>query len=194
MNVNRSAKPLLAGLLLAGLALLLTGCVLLRRAEPDYLTLLRRAALDADRETGRRIERERNARLAAGETPIAFDELLLLARYLDCRAGDERLTEEQRLCTGEVMLNRVASPEFPDTLAEVLYDAGFAEGWMRPSEKSVDAALALLQGKRLLDPRVVYHSGDRPVGTVYASFCDRYYRRSYFCLTEHPELYEDGEK
>lgn len=180
---------LLYALLLLGLALLLSGCVLLRRPEPDYLALLREAALNADEEAGRRAEQARSAALQPGETPVSFDELLLLARYIDCRAGDARLSEEQRLCAGEVMLNRVASPEFADTLEEVLHEAGFAPGWLRPSEGSVDAALALLLGRRLLDARVVYHSEDRPNGEVYACFCDRYYRRSYFCLTRHPELY-----
>lgn len=176
-------------LLLLALALLLAGCVPIRRQEPDYLAQLRKAALNGDPALGHRAERERNAALADGETPVSFDELLLLARYLDRRAGEARLTGEQRLCVGEVMLNRVASPEFPDTLEEVLYEAGFAAGTRLPGEQSVDAALALLLGRRLLEPRVVYQSEDKPVGAVYACFCDRYYRRSYFCLTQHPELY-----
>lgn len=187
-------KKMLTIILTLCFALLLSGCALLKRPETDYLALLRQAALNADAETGRRIERERSARLSPSETPVSFDELLLLARYLDRRAGDPRLTEEQRLCTGEVMLNRVASPEFPDTLREVLNDAGFAEGTRKPERASVDAALSLLLGRRLLDPRVVYQSEDKPRGAVYASFCDRYYRRTYFCLTSHPELYEEPEQ
>ena len=186
-------KQMLTLMLTLCLALLLAGCTLLRRPETDYLTLLRQAAANADEELGRRVAHERNAALTADEPPIDFDELLLLARYIDSRAGDARLTQEQRLCTGEVMLNRVASPEFPDTLAEVLYDAGFAAGTRKPEAACVEAALALLLGRRLLEPRVVYQSTDTPRGAVYASFCDRYYRRTYFCLTSHPELYETQE-
>ena len=183
-------KKMLTIMLTLCLALLLAGCTLLKRPETDYFTLLRQAAANADAELGRRIARERNARLSESELPIDFDELLLLSRYIDSRAGDARLTQEQRLCTGEVMLNRVASPEFPDTLADVLYDAGYAPGTRRPSAAAIDAALELLNGRRLLEPRVVYHSTDKPRGAVYASFCDRYYRRTFFCLTSHPELYE----
>lgn len=184
-------KKMFTILLTVCFALLLSGCALLRRPETDCLALLRQAALNADAELGRRAAQERSAALPEGESAFSFDELLLLARYIDRRAGELRLTQEQRMCTGEVMLNRVASPEFPDTLREVLDEAGFAEGTRKPEAAAVDAALELLRGRRLLDPRVVYQSEDKPAGAVYASFCDRYYRRTYFCLTNRPELYEE---
>ena len=192
-------KKLLLTLAVLVLLGFLSGCAWLREPEPDYRALILDAAVRADPERGREAAQARNERLDAlgsSEARIDFDELLLLARYLSLRAGEDRLTDELRLCAGEVLLNRVASPEFPDTLSEVLageddpelLDA-LAQPDLRPDRRSAEAAWELLAGKRLLDSRVLYRSETRPQGQVYATFCDRYYRTTYFSLTEHPELY-----
>ena len=183
-------KKLLLTLTLLALLGFLSGCAWLEKPTPDYRALLIGAALRGDTEAGRLAAEERDTYLSergSAEPRIDFDELLLLARFLTLRAGDERLSEEQRLCTGEVVLNRVASPEFPDTLEAVL--AGEGELPALPSRRCVEAAWELLSGRRLLDSRVVWQSEGRPLGPVCATFCDRYYRVTYFCLSEHPELY-----
>lgn len=182
-------KKLLFTLTLLALLGFLSGCAWIEKPTPDYRALLIDTALRADTERGRALARERDAVLEASgsaEPRIDFDELLLLARSLTLRAGDERLTEEQRLCTGEVLLNRVASPEFPNTLEAVLAGETLPSF---PERCCVEAAWELLSGTRLLDSRVVWQSEGRPRGPVFATFCDRYYRVTYFCLSKHPELY-----
>ncbi len=192
-------KWLMAALVLLFLGFL-SGCAPDTRHRPTELERLEEAAAAGDEEAGREIARRRNARIRASgsaEREVDFDELLLLARFLDAAAGGPDVSEELRLCTGEVVLNRIASPEFPDTLEAVLSERGMfppsqrpeALGGLRPSRESVQAALSLLLGKRMLSACVVYRGERRFGGGVYATFCDRKQRFTYFCLTEHPELY-----
>ena len=193
-------KKLLSVLFLLAMLGFLSGCARVEKPAPDYRSLLIRAAVHGDTEAGHLAAQERNAQLDELGSPDArvdFDELLLLSRYLTLRAGNERQSDTLRFCTGEVLLNRVASPEFPDTLAEVLGQEGeypetqtgdFAA--LLPSRPCVETALDLLLGSRLLDERTVYQCEGTPRGTVCATFCDRWYHTTYFCLSEHPELYE----
>lgn len=195
-------KKLLFALIMLSIVGFLSGCAWVQEPEPDYLAMMLRAATRGDLEAGRLAEEARNESLAAqgsGERRISFDELLLLARYLELRAGNERYDDEMRFFTGEIVLNRVASPEFPDTLAAVLAEEGeFPEtqnesfSSLRPSLSCAQIALELLQGRRMLDARAVYQCEGRPRGEVCATFCDRWYRTTYFCLSEHPELYGEA--
>ena len=186
-------KKLLVSLGILLMTVFLSGCAVEARPKPDYLAEMVTAAVNADHAAGRAAQLARREELtASGETEVDFETLLLLARFLYACAGDTWRTEELRLCAGEVLLNRVDSPEFPDTLEEVLCDEGIGLeelASLTPSRDCVNAALRLLQGERLLDRAVVYQSDRALGGGVYATFCDRRLRFTYFCLTEHPELY-----
>ena len=101
---------------------------------------------------------------------------------------------------GEVALNRVASPEFPDTLEEVVYQYGQYVGAdtpafrdeLQPDPACTDAALRLLLGERILQPQVVF-SGHAVQGKVHSVFRDMHYGSFYFCESNYPELYEETE-
>ena len=162
-----------------------------------YLEEMAEAAAEADVPAGRAAEKSRAAALAAGGSgePISFDELYLLARVIDCEAGSDWLTDDFRLCVGGVVLNRVASPEFPDTLQEVIYQRGqynvvntprFAS--LAPRRACVDAAMRLLQGERRMVPAVVFQS-DSLQGELFTMYADRRLGNTYFCLSERLELY-----
>ena len=162
-----------------------------------YLEEMAEAAAAADVQAGHAAEASRAAALEAGGSgePISFDELYLLARVIDCEAGSDWLTDDFRLCVGEVVLNRVASPEFPDTLREVVYQRGqynvvnaprFAS--LAPRRACVDAALRLLEGERRMVPAVVYQS-DSLQGELFTMYADRRLGNTYFCLSERLELY-----
>lgn len=128
---------------------------------------------------------------------IAYDDLVLLAQVIYTEAGSAWLPDEWRLAVGEVVLNRVASPEFPDTLAEVVFQPGqysaADEGWFEvliPLRSCLEAALRLLGGERVInDPAVVFQSGGRQGGGVALEMWDSVYGSTYFCYTNHPELY-----
>ena len=162
-----------------------------------YLAEMAEAAAAGDTAAGRAAEECRAAALAAGGggEEIAFDDLYLLARVIDCEAGSDWLPDDFRLCVGEVVLNRVASPEFPDTLREVVYQRGqynvvntarFAA--LTPRRPCVDAALRLLQGERRMVPAVVFQS-DSIQGELFTMYADRRLGNTYFCLSERLELY-----
>ena len=91
-----------------------------------YLGEMTEAAAAGDIAAGREAERSRNAALEAGGSgsPLSFDDLWLLSRVIDGMAGSDWLTDDFRMCVGEVVLNRVASPEFPNTIRDVVYQRG----------------------------------------------------------------------
>lgn len=166
---------------------------------PDYRSMMIRAAAEGDTEAGRLAAEGWNLLLEeteSDEPPIDFDELLLLARLIETEAGSVWLREDFRRCVGEVAMNRVDSPEFPDTLEEVVHQEGqyekagtreFRE--LLPSTACVRAALRVLRGERMLPAWVVFQS-NRKLGKVHAAYCDRVLGFTYFCETSFPELYE----
>ena len=109
--------------------------------------------------------------------------------------GFDRAVDE--MAVGEVLLNRVASPEFPDTLRDCAFQPGqytaADEGWFEvllPFRDCVEAAFRLLSGERVLrDPSVVFQSGGVQGGGVALELTDSVYGSVYFCYTSRPELY-----
>ena len=99
----------------------LTLCLCLPAAavwDADYGESMIECALSGDRERGLLYERLRMAKIDALDIDapyIAYDDLVLLAQVIYTEAGSAWLPDEWRLAVGEVVLNRVASPEFPDT-------------------------------------------------------------------------------
>ena len=162
-----------------------------------YLEEMCAAAETGNVSAGQAAEESRAAALDAGSPgePVSFDDLYLLARIIDSAAGSDWLTDEFRMCVGEVVLNRVASPEFPDTIQGVVYQKGqysvvntarFAT--LCPREECVDAALRLLQGERHMVPGVVYQA-DYLQGELFSVYFDYRLGNTYFCLSENLDLY-----
>ena len=166
--------------------------------EPDWLSLLTEAVLSGDREAGIAAAEGWNA--AEGRPHLDYDELLLLSKLITWEAGSVWLTDELRLGVGEVALNRVASPEFPNTLKEVVYQEGQYAGTdtydfqvaLQPTRPCTEAALRLLLGERILAPQVVFE-GHAVQGPVHSVFRDMHYGSIYFCESHFPELYETQE-
>lgn len=164
-----------------------------------YLDEMLAAAAIGDAEAGHEAEDGRNAAIDAaesGEQKISFDDLYLLARVIYSEAGSDWLDEEFRLCVGEVVLNRVASPEFPDTIYDVVYQKGQYSGvnsqkfaLLQPGEDCVSCALKLLQGERRMVPAVVYQSGSIQ-GEIFSMYPDRHLGSTYFCLSQNLDLYD----
>ena len=180
------------------LLLCLTTCTF-PKETPDYRELLLRAVTAGDAETGRTLAAERNrliARRVLDERPVDYDALQLLARLIFAEAGDRLRDEAFRWCVGEMVLNRVDSPEFPDTLEEVVFQRGqflcttqpeFSD--LRPSRSCAEIALQLLEGERRMAPQVLYQSPWQ-IGPAYVRFFDRRLGYTYFCESVYGELYE----
>lgn len=169
--------------------------------ETDYSCVMIEAAAAGNTEAGIKAELLRNEKIDAlgiDEPKIDFEDMLLLARVINIEAGSEWLPDEWKMSVGEVLLNRVASPEFPDTLEECVYQegqySGADEAWyetLTPSLRSVQAAKRLLTGERVLNaPSVVFQSNGPQGGGVFRELVDAYCGTTYLCYSSHPELYE----
>lgn len=163
-----------------------------------YLKEMYDAAVAGDIEAGREAEKNRNEQIdktLSDEAKLSFDDLYLLAKLICSEAGCDWLSDSFRMCVGEVALNRVASPEYPNTLREVVYQkdqyvsvssAGFES--LVPTEPCVDAALRLLQGERKMVESVVFQSNTIQ-GELFTMFTDRKLGNTYFCLSTNQDLY-----
>lgn len=185
------------------LCLGLTTCAYAEEPEPDYLALMKEAAVNGDREAGLAAEETRNAMIdesGSDEIKISFDELFLLSKLIYSEAGSDWLSDELRFCVGEVVMNRVASSEFPNSIEEVIYQEGQYDKvcteefrfYTLPSASCVDAAARLLLGERMMEPQVVFQSNSR-IGEVYSIYCDRRLGYTYFCESPNGELYNEEE-
>ena len=168
--------------------------------EADYAALMIDAAAAGDDEAGRgyaRVRDEKIASLRLEYAEVDYDDMLLLAQVIHTEAGSSWLPDEWRLAVGEVVLNRVASPEFPNTLEEVVYQPGQYSAANRswfdtlvPFRSSVEAAFRLLSGERVLnDPSVVFQSGAKQGSGVALELTDSLYGSVYFCYSSRPHLY-----
>ena len=168
--------------------------------KQNYLDILFRAACCGDLDAGRAAVICYNEWLddrGSLAARLDFDELLWLAKLIEHEAGGSGIDLEWRMCVGEVVLNRVASPEFPDSIEEVIFQPGQYAGvdsvsfrdLLDPDETSVEAALRLLQGDRLMVPEVVFQANFRQGGGEYLNFYSVAYGYTYFCLSAHPEYY-----
>ena len=169
--------------------------------EVDYLTQMVNAATIGDYDAGRAAETARNLKIdeeGLDFIKINFDELMLLSKIMYAEAGSGWLSIEWKMCVGEVVLNRVASPEFPNTIAEVLAQPGQYYGSnsryfnkLLPSEICVLGAIRLLNGERVMDdPSVVFQANFKQGSGTHTACYDKYLGWTYFCFSSKPELYE----
>ena len=89
-------------------------------------------------------------------------EVELLAHVIEAEAGGE--SDYHKLCVGTVVMNRVASDKYPDTIEGVIYQPGQYQCVTNshinkePSESSYEAAKSILDGRRMFRSSVVYQA------------------------------------
>lgn len=168
--------------------------------EADYMTLMVESCLNGDFEAGRKAEADRNAKIARLNLDIpeiSFDELYELSKVITNEAGSFWIPMDWKMMVGEVVLNRVASVEYPNTITEVIHQRGQYSGTnsesfesLVPFEDCVEVACRLLNGERLInDISVVFQSNHRQGSGTYLELYDSYYGYTYLCYSNHPELY-----
>ena len=166
----------------------------------DYLSIMKQSCLNGDYEAGVAAEKARNKKIDAlglNVTKVFFEDLLELSKIITAECGDKRLPFEWKLAVGEVVINRADSPEFPDTIKEVIHAEGqYANANtdyfknLTPFEPCVEAATRLLSGERVLnEPSVVFQSGGVQGSGVYLELYSSYYGYTYLCYSSYPELY-----
>ncbi len=133
---------------------------------------------------------------------IKYDDLYLLAKIISWESGPD-WRDWGILAIGEVVLNRVASPEFPNTIRDVIYQTDpiqyepvWSDGWEDyiPSERYVRLALRLLDGECVFnDPSIVFQAlFPQGSGTVCAYHDDDLDNDTYFCWSYEPDYYAVG--
>ena len=166
--------------------------------QTDYMTVMINAAATGDTAAGRRAQKCRDEKIDAlsmSYAKINFDELLLLSRVMYSEAGSDWLSDEWKMAVGEVVLNRVASPEFPDSIYEVVAQprqyGDLAYSSLCPTARCAALAVRLLEGDRVLgEPSVVFQSNFVQGSGVYRVFYDRILGATYLCYSSHRGLYE----
>ena len=187
-----------------GLALALTALAAPAGAaydpDTDYMAAMSAAVTAGDYAAGAAAAESRAEKLADLEldyAPVDFEELWLLSKIIYAEAGSNWLDMDWKMAVGEVVLNRMASPEFPNTMREVLEQPGQYYGRgsryfenIKPSAESVEAARRLLEGERVLgEPGVVFQSNYRLGGGVFLELRDTLLGSTYLCWSSRPELY-----
>jgi hypothetical protein len=167
----------------------------------DFLAEMCAAVTAGDYAAGETAAAKRAEKIEIFELPYAqidFEELWLLSKIIYAEAGSYWLPMDWKMAVGEVVLNRVSSPEFPDTMREVLEQPGQYYGknnpyfdCLRPSAECVEAARRLLSGERVLgEPGVVFQSNFHQGSGVYLEMRDQLLGSTYFCWSIRPELYQ----
>ena len=169
--------------------------------DTDYMAAMAQAVTAGDYAAGAAAAAARTEKLAdlgLDYAPVDFEELWLLSKIIYAEAGSAWLDMDWKMAVGEVVLNRMASPEFPDTMREVLEQPGQYYGKnsryfdsLKPSAECVEAARRLLEGERVLgEPGVVFQSNYRLGSGVYLELRDSLLGSTYLCWSSRPELYQ----
>lgn len=165
----------------------------------DYGVLMLQYALEGNRSKGILTERERNKKIDDNNlknVKVSYDDLRLLTKVIIMEAGSSWLSDEWKLSVGEVLLNRVASPEFPNTLYKCVYQKGqYANVYtskfknMKLTKRETKLAWRLLSGERHLVKSVVFQSESRQGSGVYKVLQSRGSGTTYFCYSRNRKLY-----
>lgn len=116
------------------------------------------------------------------EPVVNETDLELMAHLLVGEAGSDWCSDEMIYYVGSVALNRVTSKHFPDTLEEVIFQAGqYACTWdgnfnREPSERHYEIAEDLLLNGSILPSDVVYQAEFKQGSGVYKKV-----QNMYFC-------------
>lgn len=142
------------------------------------------------------IKNQRNQYLGIKDN-LSYDDLFLLSKVVDAEAGSSWLSDEHRLLVASVVINRVNSPEFPNTIYEVVYQDGqyapVRKEWfddILPSRDSVMAAYRILTEGSIAPSDVVYQANFQQGSGTYNSIYDSKLGTTYFCYSSKRHIYE----
>lgn len=110
--------------------------------------------------------------ITSGATPIESgdsyydqEDLYWLSRIIYCESGNQSL--EGKIAVGNVVLNRVADKEFPNTVKEVIFDDKYAiqfepvengTVYQEPTASAVLAAKMSLEGADVIGPALYFYA------------------------------------
>lgn len=103
----------------------------------------------------------------AQEDEIDSNDLYILSHIINAEAGDDNCSHELRIAVGSVVLNRVADPDFPDTIHDVVFQTEPSIQYSPtvngayekiPSEDSIETAKFLLENGSQIPANCVYQA------------------------------------
>lgn len=194
---------ILTGSLVLILALVLCLAVTFTRAladeppEMNYMELMLQSVVDGNADLGQWAEQMRNDKIDAlglDYQKVSWDELNLLSQLIYWEAGSDGISQEWRRDVAAVALNRVDSPEFPNTLSEVVYQRGQYAcasriGYGSPTREHAEAALMALEGLDDLPPSVVFQSNFSQGSGTFRTYYLYPYGTTYLCYSSYLGLY-----
>lgn len=165
--------------------------------EMNYMEIMLQAVVDNNPDMGHWAEGMRAEKIAdcdLGYTLVSWDDLNELARIVWQEAGSDGINQQWRIDVATVVMNRVYSPEFPNTVYDVVHQSGQYSGASRlwsatPTRECAEAALMALEGLGDLPRTVVFQANFVQGGGVYRSYYLSPYGTTYFCTTSNPSLY-----
>ncbi len=114
--------------------------------------------------------------------PYTEEELELLAHLIFAEAGSDWCSDKMQQYTGSVVLNRVNSSYFPNTLKDVIYQPGqysvVKSGAINktPNQRAYDVAKFLLENGSVLPSNVIFQSQHIQGDGIYEKV-----QNMYFC-------------
>lgn len=110
------------------------------------------------------------------------DELYMLSHLLHGECGSDSCPDEMQIATGSVLLNRIESEYFPNTMKECIFQAhqysctrdcgGY---WQEPAERTIENARWLLENGSQLPSNVIFQSQYKQGDGVYQKIGNQYY-------------------
>lgn len=113
------------------------------------------------------------ARISQTERKYTTEELELLAHLLMAEAGSDYIQDEMIYGVGTVVMNRIDSPKFPDTLQGVIYQPGqYQCTWdggihKQPTERCYRIAKEILNGYRSMPSNVIWQAEFKQGSGIY---------------------------
>jgi len=114
------------------------------------------------------------------------EDLDLLARLIQAEAGADYCSDEQQLLVGNVVLNRVASSGFPNTIRGVIYQSGqyacVTNGMIKrtPTARAIANAKRLLEGERFCPSNILFQAEFKQSKGVWKAI-NNGHTTTYFC-------------
>lgn len=158
----------------------------------DYSKLMIEAATNGDFINGRAYATQRDEKiktLGLSYPRYTFDDMYLLAKIVANEAGSSWLPWNWKAGVAEVVVNRVASSKYPNTISGVIYQSDQYAGVygsrfsnMVPNSTCARVAVWILNGNRVFgDPSILYQANFPQGRGVAVRMYDSHLGTTYFC-------------
>lgn len=121
--------------------------------------------------------------------PYTEDDVYWLAKIIQGECGSDWCSDELQLMVGNVVMNRLTSGKWGDTIYDVVHASGqyqptWTPGWddLQPSERAINNAKRLLRGERWCPKDVIWQANFKQGKETYWIYNNKEYNCTvYFC-------------